>query len=147
MKSLPMLVSANFRKSIEREFRQGVRLSYHLAPPTLGTGKDVRKRTYGQWIRWPTAVLAHLQWFRETPLDPFARNEERRHKRAWRDRYIAFVESLLSSPGTFDMSVAEQIARLPADARGFGHVKGHAMDSASKRWDELEGRLVRKVDQ
>lgn len=140
-----MLVSANFRKSIEREFGQGVRLSYHLAPPTFGTGKDVRKRTYGQWIRWPMAVLAHLQWIRETPLDPFARNEERRHERAWRDRYIAFVETLLSSPRAFDMAVAEQIARLPADVRGFGHVKGRAMDNASKRWDELEGRLINNI--
>ena len=140
-----MLVSANFRKSIEREFGQGVRLSYHLAPPTLGTGKDVSKRMYGQWIRWPMAVLARLQWLRETPLDPFARNEERRHEQAWRDRYIAFVESLLSSPETLDMFVAEQIAGLPADVRGFGHVKGQAMDSASKRWDELEGRLVRRI--
>jgi hypothetical protein len=42
-------------------------------------GKDVSKRMYGPWIRWPMAVLARLPWIRETPLDPFARNEERRH--------------------------------------------------------------------
>ncbi|MFM0374341.1 DUF6537 domain-containing protein [Paraburkholderia aspalathi] len=140
-----MLVSTNFRKSIEREFGQGVRLSYHLAPPTLGTGKDVRKRMVGQWIRWPMAVLSRLQWLRETPLDPFARNEERRHERAWRDRYLAFVELLVSSSETLDISVAEQIARLPADVRGFGHVKGAAMAGASKRWDALEGRLVKNT--
>ncbi|AXL50891.1 hypothetical protein DSC91_003298 [Paraburkholderia caffeinilytica] len=142
-----MLVSASFRKSIEREFGQGVRLSYHLAPPTLGTGKDVRKHMVGQWMRWPMLVLARLQWLRETPFDPFARNDERRRERAWRDRYIAFIELLLSSSETLDMSVAGQIAQLPADVRGFGHVKGHAMDSASKRWDELEGRLVKGIRQ
>jgi indolepyruvate ferredoxin oxidoreductase len=140
-----MLVSATFRKSIEREFGQGVRLSYHLAPPTLGTGKDVRKRVFGQWIRWPMAALGRMQWLRETPLDLFGRNEERRQERAWRDRYIAFVESLLSSPATIDIPVAEQIARLPADVRGFGHVKAQAMEAASKRWDELDGRLARSV--
>jgi indolepyruvate ferredoxin oxidoreductase len=41
--------------------------------------------------------------------------------------------------------VAEQIARLPADVRGFGHVKAQAMDAALKRWDELDGRLARNV--
>jgi indolepyruvate ferredoxin oxidoreductase len=140
-----MLVSTTFRKSIEREFGQGVRLSYHLAPPTLGTGKDVRKRMFSQWIRWPMAALARMQWLRETPLDPFGRNEERRQERAWRDRYIKFVESLLSSSANVDMPVAEQIARLPTDVRGFGHVKAQAMDAALKRWDELDGQLARSV--
>jgi indolepyruvate ferredoxin oxidoreductase len=138
-----MLVSTDFRKSIEREFGKGVRMSYHLAPPTLGTGPNVQKRKYGEWIRWPMGVLARMQWLRETPLDLFGRNKERRHERAWRDRYIAFIESLLSSSAKFDIAVAEQIARLPGDVRGFGHVKEQAMQIASKRWDELEGQLAK----
>ncbi|MCY1245928.1 hypothetical protein D9M72_591180 [compost metagenome] len=89
------------------------------------------------------AVLARMQWIRETPFDPFGRTKDRLEERAWRDRYIAFVEALLSSPASFDMSVAEQIARLPADVRGFGHVKERAMHDASKRWDALEASLAK----
>ncbi len=138
-----LLVSASFRESLEREFGQGVSLKYHLAPPSLGTGQDVRKRTFGHWMRWPMAVLARMQWIRETRLDPFGRAEERLQERAWRDRYVAFVESLSGSPASFDMSVAEQIANLPADVRGFGHVKARAMHVASERWDELEASLAK----
>jgi indolepyruvate ferredoxin oxidoreductase len=140
-----MLVSTDFRKSIEREFGRGIRVSYHLAPPALGIGPSVRKRMYGQWIRWPMAVLARMQCLRETPFDLFGRSEERQHERAWRNRYIAFVESLLSSSVKCDMTVAEQIAQLPADVRGFGHVKAQAMQVALKRWDELDGRLTKNI--
>lgn len=139
-----LLVSDSFRKSVATEFGEGVRLTYHLAPPTLGAGKDVRKRAFGQWIGWPMAVLARLQWLRETPLDVFGRHDERKRERAWRDRYVAFVEMLASSPGACDLSVAAQIARIPADVRGFGHVKLQAMDAATKRWDELSASLLKR---
>lgn len=136
-----MLVSNDFRRSIEDRFGAGVRLSYHLAPPTLGMGADVKKRRYGQWIRWPMEVLGRMQWLRETPLDPFGRNEERRRERGWRDRYIAFIETLASTPKNLDMNVAHEIAKLPAEVRGFGHVKMQAMEVASERWTALEDAL------
>ena len=56
---------------------------------------------------------------------------------AWRDRYIAFVNAISAAPESYDLSVAEQIAQLPADVRGFGHVKMQAMNAAIQRWDEL----------
>ncbi len=140
-----MLVSPDFRKSIEGEFGKGVRVSYHLAPPTLGAGHGARKRTYGEWIGWPMRVLARMQWLRETPLDLFGRNSERRHEKAWRDRYIGFIESMIDRSAKFDMSVADRIARLPADVRGFGHIKEEAMHLASKRWDELEEQLTKST--
>ncbi|WER50804.1 indolepyruvate ferredoxin oxidoreductase family protein [Cupriavidus sp. WKF15] len=138
-----LLASDHFKKSIESEFGKGARLTYHLAPPTLGTGPDVHKRPFGSWIRWPMAALARMQVLRETPFDPFGRNDERRKERAWRDRYIAFVESLIRSAGDCDLSLANQIARIPADVRGFGHVKMLAMQAASARWDELAAKLYK----
>ena len=136
-----LLTGPSFRKSIANEFGEGVRLTYHLAPPTLGKGQQARKRAFGSWMRWPMTALARMQWLRETPLDPFGRLEERRHERAWRDRYLAFVETLTHTPDNCDLEVAAQIARLPADVRGFGHVKQQAMDVASRRWDELSASL------
>ncbi|MFT3666439.1 indolepyruvate ferredoxin oxidoreductase family protein [Piscinibacter sp.] len=139
-----LLVSEAFRKSIATEFGEGVRLTYHLAPPTLGAGKEARKRPFGQWMRWPMAVLARMQWLRETPLDPFGRNAERRQERAWRDRYMDFARSLVESSGSYDVAIATQIAQIPASVRGFGHVKLQAMALASKRWDELAESLGKK---
>ena len=140
-----LLVSDNFRQSVATEFGEGVRLTYHLAPPTLGAGKEARKRAFGQWIRMPMGLLGRMQWLRETPLDLFGRHDERKQERAWRDRYVSFVEKLTAAPEAHDMAVAAQIARIPADVRGFGHVKLSAMDTASKRWDELSTSLGKRV--
>ncbi len=82
-------------------------------------------------------LLARLQLLRETFLDPFARHEERRREQAWRDRYITFVEALIASPEQYDLTIAEEIAQLPVEVRGFGHIKAQAMQTAMQRWDEL----------
>ena len=88
-------------------------------------------------MRIPMMILARLQWLRESFLDPFSLQQERQKEQAWRDRYIAFVKAISSAPENYDLSVAEQIAQLPAVVRGFGHVKMQAMDAAIRRWDEL----------
>ncbi|MFP3494008.1 indolepyruvate ferredoxin oxidoreductase family protein [Pseudomonas sp. SIMBA_059] len=136
-----LLVSDNFKKSLAASFGDDVRLTYHLAPSILGAGENVRKRAFGSWIRWPMSALARMQWLRETPLDVFGRNEERKQERAWRDRYVAFVETLTSSNGLCNMSIAAEIAEIPEGVRGFGHVKMKAMEQAAKRWDLLDQSL------
>ncbi|MFW2057922.1 indolepyruvate ferredoxin oxidoreductase family protein [Acinetobacter haemolyticus] len=132
-----LLTGKKFKESIETHFGKGLRLTYHLAPPTLGADQNIRKRAFGYWIRFPMMLLARLQLLRETFLDPFARHEERRREQAWRDRYITFVEALIASPEQYDLTVAEEIAQLPVEVRGFGHIKAQAMQTAMQRWDEL----------
>ena len=139
-----LLTGKSFKQSIETQFGQGLRLTYHLAPPALGAHGVIRKRAFGYWMRIPMMILARLQWLRETFLDPFALQQERQKEHAWRDRYIAFVKAISSAPESYDLSVAEQIAQLPADVRGFGHVKMQAMDTAIQRWDELSLSLRRE---
>lgn len=136
-----LLTAKKFKQSIASQFGEGLRLTYHLAPPVLGAHQNIRKRAFGYWIRFPLMLLARLQWLRETFLDPFARQTERQHEQAWRDRYISFVEVLIESPEKYNLVVAEEIAKLPAEVRGFGHVKAQAMNSAIQRWDELTTSL------
>jgi indolepyruvate ferredoxin oxidoreductase len=90
------------------------------------------------------AVLGRLQWLRETPLDIFGRSGERQQERAWRNRYIDFVKGLTASPNSHDLAVAHQIAKIPENVRGFGHVKADAMVAAIRRWDELATSLTKK---
>lgn len=132
-----LLTGKSFKQSIEAQFGKGLRLSYHLAPATFGANDAKRKRTFGYWMRIPLMVFARLRWLRETFLDPFALQLERQKERAWRDRYIAFVKAISSAPESYDLSVAQQIAQLPAEVRGFGHVKMQAMETATQRWDQL----------
>jgi indolepyruvate ferredoxin oxidoreductase len=139
-----MLTAASFKESIKEQFGEDARITYHLAPPTLGSGSNIQKRPFGGWMRWPMTLLAKLKWLRETPLDPFGWHPERRKERAWRERYVSFAERLASAPADVDLSVAAQIAKIPADVRGFGHVKLKAMETAAARWDELEASLMKK---
>ena len=132
-----LLTGKSFKQSIESQFGKGLRLTYHLAPPALGAHDKLRKRAFGYWMRIPMMILARLQWLRETFLDPFALQLERQREHAWRDRYIAFVKTISSAPENYDLSIAEQIAKLPADVRGFGHVKMQSMETAIQSWDEL----------
>lgn len=65
-----LLTGKSFKESIETQFGKGLRLTYHLAPPALLGGlKNVRKRAFGYWMRFPMMMLARLQWLRETFLD------------------------------------------------------------------------------
>jgi len=138
-----LLSSSTFRQEIDRSFGAGVKVSYHLAPPALsGKSSPPKKKRFGSWLRTPLALLARGQWLRETPFDVFGRTDERRRERAWRDRYIEFVASLAKADPAADREVLLQIANLPEDVRGFGHVKLKAMDGASKRWEALERRLT-----
>ena len=132
-----LLTGSNFKQAIEAQFGKGQRLSYYLAPPVFGTHGTTRKRAFGYWMRIPMMILARLHWLRESFLDPFALQQERKKEQVWRDRYIAFVKTICSSPEQYDLSIAQQIAQLPADVRGFGHVKMQAMDIAMQRWEEL----------
>jgi indolepyruvate ferredoxin oxidoreductase len=132
-----LLTGKSFKQSIETQFGQGLRLTYHLAPPALGAQGVIRKRAFGYWMRIPMMILGRLQWLRETFLDPFALQQERQREHAWRDRYIAFVKDMSAAPENYDLAVAKQIAELPEDVRGFGHIKMQAMETAVQRWDEL----------
>ncbi|MDQ8952190.1 indolepyruvate ferredoxin oxidoreductase family protein [Acinetobacter rudis] len=138
-----LLTAKKFKQSIEAQFGKGLRLTYHLAPPIWGTHHSIRKRAFGYWMRIPMMIIAHLKWLRETSFDPFSAQSERKQEQAWRDRYIEFVQTISSKPESFNLSIALQIAQLPVEVRGFGHVKMQAMAIAKQHWDELSLQLYK----
>jgi len=142
-----LLTAPAFRQELERDFGKGVRISFNLAPPALGAGSEVKKRRFGQWMQGVLLVLARFVVLRETLFDPFGWSEERRRERGWRDRYIAFVASMATAADAEKLGVLSEIARLPDQVRGFGHVKLAAMSRASKRWNELESTLNQSFGQ
>ena len=68
-------MQSGFLGELKREFEDGFRVQYHLAPPFLPSKPDARgrprKRAFGQWIQMPLAMLARLKGLRGTPFDPF----------------------------------------------------------------------------
>ncbi len=133
-----------FRASLERQFDGEYRLSVHLAPPLIASRDPetgaLRKREYGPWVLRAMGLLARLRRLRGTPLDPFGYTEERRMERALIGEYERTVERLLAGLDGERLPLAVEIASLPEEMRGFGHVKLAAVTRTRAREAELLAR-------
>jgi len=83
--------------------------------------------------------LAKLKFLRGTAFDPFGRTEERRTERALIQEYRASVEALLARLSKERLDTAVEIARLPLEIRGFGHVKAANLEKVRAKWLALMG--------
>jgi len=133
-------VDPAFHAKIAAQFDGEVKLGYHLAPPGLAR-KNARgeplKRRYGPWMLGAFRLLARLKGLRGTALDPFGRTEERRTERALIGEYRACIDELLPTLDAQRLALAVEIAAIPEDIRGYGHVKARHLVAARVKWDGL----------
>ena len=122
-----LFTSGGFMARLKREFEGDFRLEFHLAVPMLsslfGAQGGPKKSRYGGWIFPVFRVLSRFKRLRGTPLDPFGYNAERRFERGLLQDYVALVEELLSGLALHNLDLAVQLAGLPEQIRGYGHVK------------------------
>jgi len=133
------------RKKIDGMFEGDFKVVYHLAPPLLAkadplTGEP-KKITFGAWMGGVFKVLAALKGLRGTALDVFGYTEERKTERALIREYEETVERLLGELSPQNHALAIQIASIPEDIRGFGHIKANNVVSARKKRVELLGKF------
>ena len=134
---------ATFVARIQAQFEGDYTLHHHLAPPLLSRRNargELQKRRFGPSVRWAFAVLARLKGLRGTPFDLFGRTEERRTERALIDEYRASIDELLGSLDAGNHALAVEIARIPEQIKGFGHVKERHLAAARLRWQDLLAR-------
>ena len=133
---------AAFAAKIGEMFDGEVKLVHHFAPPILGKtdaqGRPV-KQAFGPWMHKALPWLAKLKFLRGTAFDPFGRTEERRTERALIQQYRASVEALLARLSKERLDTAVEIARLPLEIRGFGHVKAANLAKVRAKWLALMG--------
>jgi indolepyruvate ferredoxin oxidoreductase len=86
-------------------------------------------------------VLAKLRRFRGTALDVFGRTGERRRERALIGDYETLVDELLAKVAPSNIALATELARLPLEFRGFGHVKERHVEAAKRKEAELLARF------
>jgi len=113
---------------------------HHLAPPLLSRTNDkgeLVKRPFGPWVRSAFGVLARLKGLRGTPLDVFGYTEERRTERALIGEYRRTVEQLIGSLAAGNHALAVEIARLPEQVKGFGHIKARHLAAVRPKWSAL----------
>jgi indolepyruvate ferredoxin oxidoreductase len=82
-------------------------------------------------------LLARLKGLRGTAFDVFGKTEERRAERALITEYQACITELLRGLDAGNLDSAVEIARLPEDIRGYGHVKARHLAAVRPKWDRL----------
>jgi indolepyruvate ferredoxin oxidoreductase len=140
-----LYTDGRFLEKLRGTFDGDFRLRFHLAPPLLSrrdpaTGELV-KRSYGPWMLTAMRLLARMKRLRGTTLDPFGRTAERRTERALIDEYEQTVKGLIGQLHIGNLPVAIQLARLPEEIRGFGHVKERKLAEARRQHEVLLRRF------
>ncbi|HEY0887925.1 MAG TPA: indolepyruvate ferredoxin oxidoreductase family protein [Ramlibacter sp.] len=129
-----------FRDRIADMFEGDYQVHYHLAPPLVAKRNEkgeLVKRKYGPAMFGVFRFLARLKGLRGTPLDIFGRTEERRTERALIGEYRASIEQVLAGLNAGNHALAVDIARVPDQIKGFGHVKARNLAAARVQWQQL----------
>jgi indolepyruvate ferredoxin oxidoreductase len=139
-----LYAETDFAARVAEEFEGPYELRIHLAPPLLArrdpANGHLRKRVYGPWMLGAFRVLARLRRLRGTAFDPFGRTAERRAERRLIAEYRTVLDEIERGLAPGNHAVAVELARLPLDIRGFGHIKQESLRSAKAR---EAGLLVR----
>ena len=128
------------RAQFEGEPGRDYQLNFWLAPPMIAKRDEkghLVKQRFGPSTMGIFKVLAKLKGLRGTAFDLFGKTEERRTERALIGEYRALVDELVKGLKAQKLAQAVELARLPEDIRGFGHVKEANLAAARIRWNKL----------
>jgi indolepyruvate ferredoxin oxidoreductase len=140
-----------FRRQLAAQFERFDALTFHLAPPGLtrsdpATGEP-KKIALGGWMLPAFGVLAKLKWLRGTAFDPFGRSGDRVLERALLVEYEETVRLVARALNAANLEVAVQLAGLPDEVRGYGHVKRASVAAMRKRKELLLSTLEVRPEQ
>lgn len=134
-----LYTDGKFAAQLASQFKGG-KLRFWLAPPILSK-KDanghLQKKHFGAWMWTGFRVLAKFKRLRGTRFDLFGYTEERRMERRLRDEYMANMRRIAGELTAANHALAVEIARVPDEIRGYGHVKEAAVKKAATREAEL----------
>ncbi|MEJ8858318.1 indolepyruvate ferredoxin oxidoreductase family protein [Variovorax robiniae] len=130
----------SFLDRVNGMFEGDFKLNYHLAPPLTAKKNakgELQKKKFGPGMLTGFKILASLKGLRGTALDVFGRTEERKTERALIGEYKASIEEVMSGLTAANHATALEIAALPEQIRGYGHVKDRNLAAARTRWAAL----------
>jgi indolepyruvate ferredoxin oxidoreductase len=130
-----------FMEKIKSQFEGDYKLHFHLAPPLFSkrdpvTG-ELRKSEYGTWVFSAFKLLARLRGLRGTALDIFGYTPERRMERRLIGEYEAVIEEIIGKLEPNNHALAVNIASIPEEIRGYGHVKERNLKAARLKEADL----------
>ena len=135
-----LYTDGRFKKQLAQQFENPQKIEFHLAPPLMGKvdaqGHPV-KSVYGPRMLWAFHGLAALRFLRATPLDIFGYTQERRMERRLIRDYCTLMDTIITTLDAAHHALAVEIATLPMQVRGYGHVKMRNVEKMTKQRDEL----------
>jgi len=134
---------AAFLHKIEGMFEGDYTLNYHLAPPRIAKTNakgELQKQKFGPLMLTGFKLLKRFKGLRGSALDVFGHTEERRTERALIAQYLTSVEVLVSQLNARNHGLAVDIARIPEQIKGFGHVKARHLAVAREKWEGLKAQ-------
>ncbi|MEO8629385.1 MAG: indolepyruvate ferredoxin oxidoreductase family protein [Betaproteobacteria bacterium] len=139
-----LYTDGEFEKRLNDAFEGDFKLKYNLAPPMISQ-RDARghlvKREFASWMRYGFKVLARLKFLRGTALDVFGKTAERRMERQLIDDYRAAIDGALEHLSAESLRQAVELANLPEQIRGFGHIKDANVEKVRVRWKVLQEHM------
>ncbi|HEY8871832.1 MAG TPA: indolepyruvate ferredoxin oxidoreductase family protein [Stellaceae bacterium] len=140
-----LYTEGDFLKRVADQFEGPYELRFHLAPPLLAerdtaTG-HLQKRVYGPWMLTAFRLLARLRFLRGTPFDLFGRTAERRAERRLVTEYGALIGEISEALTPENHAAAVELAALPLEVRGFGHIKEANLERARAKGANLLARF------
>ena len=140
-----LYTETDFLTRVADHFEGPYELQFQLAPPLLAErdpqSGHLRKRAYGPWLISAFRMLAKLRRLRGTRFDIFGYTEERRTERRLILEYEAMLEEILPQLSPANLATAVELARLPLEVRGFGHVKVKNLAQADAKREFLLARF------
>jgi indolepyruvate ferredoxin oxidoreductase len=136
-----LYTATDFTERVASTFDGDYKIRFHLAPPVFNkpdpvTG-EAKKSVYGPWMMGAFRVLAKMRRLRGGALDVFGRTAERRMERALPSEYVAIVDETLAALAPHNHALAVELARIPEQIRGYGHVKERHLKAAKAKEAEL----------
>ncbi len=136
-----LYTDGEFLAKLRESFAGDYRLRFHLAPPLLARRDPIngqlQKREYGGWMLPVLKALARLKFLRGGVFDVFGYTAERRMERRLIGDYQKTMETVLAGLDHENHALALEIANLPQQMRGFGHIKDANVAQALARQAEL----------
>jgi indolepyruvate ferredoxin oxidoreductase len=129
-----------FQEKVSAMFEGDFKIHFHLAPPAIAKRNDkgeLQKMKFGPAMLTGFRLLARLKGLRGTALDVFGRSHERRTERALIAQYRDSIDRVVPSLNAGNHALAVEIARIPEQIKGFGHVKDRNLAAARVQWDRL----------
>ncbi|HEX7645760.1 MAG TPA: indolepyruvate ferredoxin oxidoreductase family protein [Burkholderiaceae bacterium] len=135
-----LYTDGQFVEKLKQQFEGDFSVKFNLAPP-LFAKKDEKghliKAQYGSWVWKAFGILAKLKGLRGGTFDVFGYTAERKMERAMIGEYRDMVRGMLKNLNAGNLMKAVEIANLPDQVRGFGHIKEKAVEQYRREKDKL----------